>query len=226
MLAARLRIQNLLGLGWDSVLFVCVMLFVARPVAIFAATIGTSLPWRERIFLAWMAPRGLVAAAIASLFAFDLLGEGYPRAIELVPVTFLTVFVTVLVYGLSAEPFARRLGLVQENPQGILFVGAHQWARDIAQLLRNEGCLVLLVDTDWDNICRARMADLPCIYGSALAERTREEIDFSGLGRLLALRLKKKRRSRLPCERSVWGDLCAWHNSCRCNLFLLSDRIS
>jgi len=97
VLAARLRIQDLLELGWDSVLFVCVMLFVARPVAIFAATIGTSLPWRERFFLAWMAPRGIVAAAIASVFAFDLLGEGYPRATELVPVTFLTVFVTVLV---------------------------------------------------------------------------------------------------------------------------------
>ena len=187
ILAARLKPDDLRGLGWESVLFVGVMLFVARPASIFAATIGTSLPWRERVFLAWMAPRGIVAAAVASVFALNLVAEGYPRAIELVPVTFLVVFVTVLVYGLSAGPLARRLGLVQENPQGILFIGAHAWARDIADALRSEGCVVLLIDTVWENICQARMAGLPCIHGSALAERTREEVDFSGLGRLLAI---------------------------------------
>jgi len=187
VLAARLQPQDLRGLGWESVLFVGVMLFVTRPAAIFAATIGTSLPWRERIFLAWMAPRGIVAAAVASVFALKLVAEGYRSAIDLVPVTFLMVFVTVLVYGLSAGPLARRLGLVQENPQGILFIGAHDLARDIAALLRNEGCVVLLVDTVWENICQARIAGLPCIHGNVLAERTREEIDFSGLGRLLAI---------------------------------------
>jgi NhaP-type Na+/H+ or K+/H+ antiporter len=148
VLAARLQPQDLRGLGWEAVVFVGLMIFVVRPVSMLTATIGTSLSWPERIFLASMAPRGIVAAAVTSVLALELVTEGYPRGAELVPITFLTVLVTVLVYGLSAGPLAHRLGLVQVNPQGIVFVGAHGWARGIAQTLANNGVAVLLIDTD------------------------------------------------------------------------------
>jgi CPA1 family monovalent cation:H+ antiporter len=105
----------------------------------------------------------------------------------------------VSVYGLAAGPLARRLGLVQVNPQGILFIGAQNWARAMAHALKNEGCPVLLVDTDWENICLARMAGLPCIHGSALARHTREDIDYSGLGRLLAV-TSNNEVNALACE--------------------------
>jgi hypothetical protein len=187
ILAARLRPEDLRDLGWESFLFVAVMILVARPASVLTATARSSLTWQERCFLSAMAPRGIVAAAVSSVFALSLVEAGYPRAVEMVSVTFLLVFVTVLLYGLSAAPLARRLGLVQTNPQGTLFVGAHSWARALAQALEGEGCHVFLVDTDWENIRNSRMAGLQCLFGSALATQTREEIDFNGLGRMLAV---------------------------------------
>jgi hypothetical protein len=134
-----------------------------------------------------MAPRGIVAAAISSVFAISLISVGYPRAVEMVPAAFLVVFVTVLLYGLSAAPLARWLGLVQFDPQGILFVGAHPCARAAAQALVEQGIPVYLVDTNPENIRDARMSGLPSLHGSALAEETREQIAYTGLGKMLAV---------------------------------------
>lgn len=187
VLAARLKVDDLRGLGWQSGVFVAVLVLLARPASILAATWGSALTWSERGFLACMAPRGIVAAAISSVFALELAAAGYPSAVEIVPVTFLVVFVTVLFYGLSAEPLARGLGLIEANPQGFLFVGAEAWVRELALAIQKEGYPVLLIDTAWENICDARMAGLPCIYGSALAEATREQINYAGLGRMLAV---------------------------------------
>ncbi len=187
ILAARLQPQQLGGVVGEGLLFVGIMIVVVRPFSIITATIGSSLSWRERMFLACMAPRGIVAVAVASVLSLELVIAGFPRGGELVPVIFLTVFVTVLVYGLCARPLARELGLVEANPQGILFVGAHDWARAMAHELQSSGCPVLLIDTDWENTREARMAGLSCIYGSALAETTRDQIDYTGLGRLLAV---------------------------------------
>jgi hypothetical protein len=134
-----------------------------------------------------MAPRGIVAAAISSVFALHLVEAGYPEAADIVPVTFLTVLLTVLFYGLAAGPLGNRLGLVQSNPQGMLFVGADAWVRALAHALQEEGCAVFLVDTHWENVRSSQMMGLPCLHGSALAEATREEINYAGLGRMLAV---------------------------------------
>jgi hypothetical protein len=200
LLSARLQPADLFGLNWHSAAFVAVMIVVARPLSVLAATWGSQLSWPERTFLCCMAPRGIVAAAISSVFALNLAAAGHPQAIEMAPITFLVVFVTVLVYGLSAGPLARRLGLIQANPQGLLFVGAEPWTRALAQTLHQEGCPVCLIDTDWENIQRTRMAGLPCLYGSALAEATREAIDYNGLGRMLAVTANNEVNS-LACLR-------------------------
>lgn len=187
VLAAGLRPGDLRGLGWESLGFVVAMIVLVRPVSVLLSTLGSPFTWPERLFLCCMAPRGIVAAAISSVFAAGMVAAGYPNATEIVPVTFLLVFVTVLLYGLIAAPLARRLGLVLANPQGVLFVGADSWARSLAVALKEEGCPVFLIDSDWENIRRSRMSGLPCLYGSALAEQTHEEIDFSGIGKLLAV---------------------------------------
>ncbi|MCI5189350.1 MAG: hypothetical protein D3919_01150 [Candidatus Electrothrix sp. AW5] len=187
ILAARLQPQDIQGLGWNSFLFVAFMILVVRPASILAGTIGSSLPWQERLFMAWMAPRGIVAAAVASVFALEFAAKGYPQALELVPVIFLMVFATVLIYGLSAVPLSRKFGLSRANPQGILFVGAHTWARAMAQAIMKEGFSVVLIDTDRENVALSRMAGMPALYGNALAKKTREEIDYGGLGRMLAM---------------------------------------
>jgi NhaP-type Na+/H+ or K+/H+ antiporter len=187
VLAARLQPADIRALGWDSIAFVAVMILVARPLSVLAATWRSPLSWGERVFLCWMAPRGIVAAAVSSEFALRLVAAGYPGTIEIVSVTFLLVLVTVLLYGLSAGPLARRWGLVQANPQGILFVGAAPWVRTLAASLAEEDCPVFLVDTDWDQVRACKMAGLPGLYGSALAEETYEQIDYGGLGRMLAV---------------------------------------
>jgi NhaP-type Na+/H+ or K+/H+ antiporter len=187
VLAARLTLDDLRSLGWGSFTFVAVMLVVARPFSVAVATWRSTLNWRERLFLSCMAPRGIVAAAITSEMALRLADAGYSGAAQLVPITFLVVFATVLIYGLGASPLAHWLGLTQRNPQGILFIGADPWVRELAKALHEEACPVCLVDTDWENIGLTRMAGLPCLYGSALVESTREQIDFAGLGRMLAV---------------------------------------
>lgn len=198
ILSARLRLEDLAGLGWQSLAFVAVLLLVARPASVLIAAWRSSLSWPERVFLCCMAPRGIVAASISSVFALSLTSVGYPEADALVPITFLVVFVTVLVYGVSAAPLARRLGLTQSNPQGILFVGAYPWVQALARILKEEGCPVFLIDTDWAKISRCRMAGLPCFYGSALAHATREEIDYTELGRMLAVTANNEANS-LAC---------------------------
>lgn len=200
VLSARLDPDHLRGLNWRSLAFVAVLIVAARPLSVLASTWGSALTWQERSFLCCMAPRGIVAAAISSVFALNLTEAGYQQAAEIVPVTFLVVFVTVLVYGLMAGPLGRRLGLVQTNPQGILFVGAHPWVRALAGALREEGYSVFLVDTDSENVRDSRMAGLPCLYGSALAEATRDRIDYAGLGRMLAVTANNEVNS-LACLR-------------------------
>ncbi len=187
VLAARLELADLTrwlaaGLG-----FVAVLVFVARPLSVFLSTLRSGLTLRQRVFLCWMAPRGIVAAAVASVFALRLEAEHYEGAGVLVPVTFITIIATVVVYGLTAPLAARWLGVAESNPQGVLFVGAHAWAREVASLLDREGFRVLLVDSNRDNISEARMAGLRTYSGSILAEHTLDELELGGIGRLFAV---------------------------------------
>ena len=187
ILSARLQVADLRGLNLGSLAFLAVLIFVARPAAVQISCIRSVLTWRERVFLAANAPRGIVAAAVTSVFALELDAAGFPQAERMVPVTFLVIIGTVLLYGLSAAPLARLLKLAEPNPQGVLLVGAHPLARAVAQTLQSEGYPTLLIDSNWANISAARQAGLRTFFGSILAEHTLGEIDFGELGHLLAL---------------------------------------
>ncbi len=143
LLSARVRVEDLTALGWRGLVFALVMLLMVRPLAVWAATIGSQLTRAERLFLAWFAPRGIVAASVASVFALRLGDSGA----VLVPATFLVIVATVAVYGLTAGPLARRLGLTPGDPQGLLIAGANGFARALASVLQREGFRVVLVDT-------------------------------------------------------------------------------
>ena len=187
LLAARLRVQDVTGFGMESLAFLGVLMLVARPAAVALSALGSPLNRRERLFLAWMAPRGIVAAAVSSVFALRLAEAGYPGAQRLVPLTFMVIVATVAVYGLTAVPVARWLRVAKPNPQGVLMVGAHAWARAMARALREAGYPVLLVDANWANVSAARMEGLPVFYGNILSETIPQELDLDGIGRLLAL---------------------------------------
>lgn len=183
VLSARIPLQQLSDLGWRGVGFAAVMIFVARPISVWCSTFGSGLSAREKIFLSWFAPRGIVAAAVSSVFAIRMGDEGAMIA----PAAFVVILSTVLIYGLSAGPVARRLGLAVADPQGVLIAGANTVARSIAAALTKAGFSVVLVDTRYDYTAKAREASLRVQYANVLSDYVMEEIDFGGLGRFFAL---------------------------------------
>lgn len=138
--------------------------------------------------MSWLAPRGVVAAGVASLFAFRLEAI-YPASevAALVPVVFLVIVGTGAVYGLTLYPLARYLGLAEPDPQGALFVGAHSWGRRLARALHEQGVRVLLVDANAGKVRAARREGLPAQQANILAEGVMDRLDLSGIGNLLAV---------------------------------------
>jgi hypothetical protein len=134
-----------------------------------------------------MAPRGIVAAAVSSVFALRLAEIELSQADLLVPLTFVVIVSTVAIYGLSASPIARWLKIAEPNPQGVLFVGAHPLARAIAKGLQEADYNVLLVDTNRPDIYQARMEGLPTFHANILSDYFLDKVDLGGLGRMLGL---------------------------------------
>ena len=188
LLSARLQIDALdVMLQPGPLLFVAALIFLVRPLAVWLSSIGTGLTWKEQGFLAWMAPRGIVAAAVASLFSIRL-EEFFPEdAALIVPVVFLVIVGTVALYGLTISPLARWLGLALPDPQGVLFVGAQVWVQRMAQALSSLGVSVLLVDANARNVRQAKAKGLPAQRLNVLAEGAKDNLDLSTIGRLLAL---------------------------------------
>lgn len=192
ILAARLDIGHFSHVQPGLVAFIAVLVLVARPIAVALCTFGSQLSARERIFLACVAPRGIVAAAIASVFALGLERKGFAFGEELIATTFLVVASTVLLYGLTARPLARRLGVSQSNPQGVLIVGAHPLARQLGHALKREGIRTILIDNNWTNVAAARLDGLKAHLGNAVSEYILEELDLEDIGRMIALTANNK----------------------------------
>jgi len=187
LLASRLKIEDLAYFNANSIMFLAALFFVVRPASIYLATIKSNLNFKEKTFIAWMAPRGIVAAAISAMFALRLEQEGFAEAGQLVPYTFIVIIATVTIYGLSAKPVAKLLGVAKPEPHGVLFLGAHSWGRNLAMTLQDLGFKVLVADSNWDNITVARKSGLATYYGNILSEYAVDDIDLDGIGILMAL---------------------------------------
>ncbi len=187
LLAARLDFAQLAELGWLVGGVFLVVQFIARPLKVAFCTWGTDFSLRERALLGWIAPRGIVAAAVSALFAIKLEQLGFEQAGLLVPLTFVVIIGTVVFQSLTAGPVARWLGVSEPDPHGFLVIGANPLARTIAKALDQQKVRVLLTDTLWDNVSRARMAGLSSYYGNPLSEHAELYLDTAGLGHLLAL---------------------------------------
>jgi NhaP-type Na+/H+ or K+/H+ antiporter len=187
VLSARLHLDDLRAVALPGALFVVVLIFVVRPLSVWLSAIGTKLPRRDILFVAGVAPRGIVAASVASIFALRLQEAGDPDAAALVPAMFVVIIGTVMFYGLTAGPLARRLGLASPDPQGVLVVGAHQAAREIARAIQDAGIRVVLVDTNRSHVQAARMAKLEAHHGNALDRELLDRIDLGGIGRMFAM---------------------------------------
>lgn len=187
LLAAHLKPADLNNIGFGAFVFLALLLVVVRPAAIFASTFGTSLTTKEKLFLSWLAPRGIVAAAVASIFALRLQEIGYEGADQLVATTFFVIIGTVTIYGLTAGRVARHLELTKADPEGVLLLGGKPWVRAIAKALKNEGYSVLMVDNVRAHVRAAKMEGVPAHYASVFSENILEQVELSGIGKLLAL---------------------------------------
>ncbi|MDX1617383.1 MAG: cation:proton antiporter [Balneolaceae bacterium] len=188
LLAARVELENLLNnLNWDILYFLLILIFVARPLSVFLSTIGSKLNIREKLFLSWMAPRGVVAASISALFAIQLVNNGFAEAEQMVPIIFIVIIATVTTYGLTASPVARLLDVAKPTPRGFLIIGAHPWARKLGSMLDEQGFKVVIADANWSNINKVRKLGLESYHGNVLAEYALDEINLDGIGKLLAL---------------------------------------
>lgn len=123
---------------------IAILVLVVRPFVAFAATARSDLPGGERAFIGWMDPRGIVAAATASAFSAGLVERGVSGAARVLPVTFLVIVGTVLLYALTAAPVARRLGVVKPTGSRILLVGGEPWVVDLGRALRSAGLDVVM----------------------------------------------------------------------------------
>ncbi|MFB6230656.1 MAG: cation:proton antiporter [Salinibacter sp.] len=185
LLSARLELSALEHLDQRVLVFLAVLVVLVRPLAVFVSTLGTKLSWEEKAFLSWMAPRGVVAAAVASLFAFQL-RRVYPGAVDgMVPIVFAVIVGTVAIYGLTAAPLAQWLGLAEPDPNGVLFVGAAAWVRTVARCVQDLGYRVELLDSNPEHVRHAREEGLSAHRADVLSQTTIDEVDLSGIGHLL-----------------------------------------
>ncbi len=187
VLAADVRLAAVVALGWPGVAVVAIVAWVGRPLAVLAATAGTPLGWRQRLFLSWICPRGIVAAAVAGLFSLLLADAGIPGGSTLEALVFLTIALTVTVQGLTARRVAHLLHVDAPSMVGVLVVGADHLGRLLALLLQRLGRQVALVDRS-PTLCRAaRARGLPVYEGDALALETLEEAGARFAGAVVAL---------------------------------------
>lgn len=187
LLAARVDLNNLVSLGWPLLALLAVVQFIARPICVLLSASTPKLSWRDRAFLSWIAPRGIVAAAVSSLFALRLAHAGFADADKLVSLTFAVIIATVVLQSLTAAPLARFLGVVQEEPRGVLLFGANSLARSIAHALEKANFEVLLADPVWENYRLARMDGLNAYYGNPQSEQAEANINFSGINQVITL---------------------------------------
>ncbi len=187
LLSARLTREQLSEVSLPVVGLVLVLILVARPVGVWLSTLRSELTRNEKVFLAGVAPRGIVAAAVASVLALELEHAGIEGASILPPVTFAVIVGTVLIYGFGAGPLARYLGLAVKSSQGVLMVGAGRVERALGDALAEGGIAVLYASTRRQDEAAARMHGHRTYYGNLIDHELPWDLDLSGIGRLLAM---------------------------------------
>ena len=174
LLSANLPLRVVVEEGWRGVATVATLIYVVRPLSVWIALRGSTMSLRERAFVAWIAPRGVVAASVASLFAIQLTEGGFSEGNRVLALTFLTIAVTVTIQGLSANVIARRLGLQSLQGRRVIIVGIGSFSIEIADRLRSYGRPVTLIDRNAEEIARAQERSLEVVTGNALEETVLE----------------------------------------------------
>jgi NhaP-type Na+/H+ or K+/H+ antiporter len=187
VLAARLEWTSFQLLEIGSFLFLASLILVVRPAVVLLSTLGTNLKWNEKVFLMLVAPRGIVVVALTSIVALSLEKNDFQLAQQFFAEILFVVLGTVLVYGSLATWISQKIGISNVDPQGVLFVGAHSWARRMAKELKALGLPVFMIDSNEHSVETAQNLGIPAASGNVFSEEFLDQIDFSEMGHMIAL---------------------------------------
>ena len=190
LLVSRLEFASLLE-NWQSILLaVALVMFVVRPLNIWISSFGSDIGTKEKLFLSWVAPRGIVAASMASLFALQLSVDGtFANEAKLLEnFTFSVIAATVILQGLTAGKWAQFLGVSSSSDAGWMLVGAHHLGRELARTIQEKGVDVLLVDTNPRDVAEAKAEGLNALEADAReVENITIDDRFTSIRNMLAL---------------------------------------
>ena len=187
LLAADLSIASVIALGWGSVAAVLVLMLVVRPIGIVVCTWNSNMNWRQKIFLAWIAPKGIVSASVASLFAILLTEKGINGGDAIKALVFLTILMTVFFQGLTARWVANWLKITSKNAGGAVIIGCNPLGRFMGRLFQQLGESVVMIDTDPEACQKAEADNLTVFQSSALDTEVLAEAGIESMGTFLAL---------------------------------------
>jgi NhaP-type Na+/H+ or K+/H+ antiporter len=187
LLAADVSLDTIRGLGIPGLLTVAALVFIVRPLSVWLSTLGSKLAWQDRLFAAWIAPRGIVAAAVASLVAVALEEHGIEGGIEIRALVFLTIGVTVVLAGVTAAPLASLLDLRIAKREGVAIYGAGGLGLALGAELVASKLPVVFIDNDPRACARAEAAGHRVVYGDPLVERTLLRAGIDEIGTAVGL---------------------------------------
>lgn len=187
LLAADLSIASVFELGLGSVITVLALMFVVRPLNVVICTWNSDLNWRQKAFMSWISPRGIVSASVASLFAILLTERGLNGGDSIKALVFLTIIMTVFAQGLTARSIAQFLGVTSGSATGVTIVGCNGLGLIVGRLFKNHGESVVIIDTDEAAIAKAEAEGFEVFVGSALNGEILEEAGLSSMGTFLAV---------------------------------------
>lgn len=187
LLSARIDFAGFQAMGFKGILVLLVIMFIARPLSVFLSSIGSKLTLPEKIMLSWIAPRGIVAAAVSSLFVLKLEASTGTHNTILVPLVFTIIIGTVVIQSLTAKPLATFLKVADPNPNGVLIAGGSDFVIAFAKAISANGFNVCIASTSYEQTRRARMAGLNTYYGNVVSEHADRHLTLVGYGHLLAM---------------------------------------
>jgi len=179
LLAADVQLSQLTQLGWRGITLVCIIMFILRPITIFVGTWNSNLNLKQKILLSWIAPRGIVAAAIASLFAIELKAHGL-EGNQLQAMVFLLIIITVLQAGLTGGLVGSLLGLRKQTELGWIILGVNPFSKVVAKILMRFNEDVVCIDENPKECTLAEKEGIRVLFGNGLNSNIlhRVEVDI------------------------------------------------
>lgn len=187
VLAARIDLNGFMQMGFKGLIILVIIMGIARPLGVWLSSMRSSLSKEEKLMISWIAPRGIVAAAVSSLFVIRLEGHDLVGAELLVPLVFTIIIGTVFIQSLGAKTIANKLKVSEPMPNGVMISGGNALALALGESLSEDGFSVLIANTNFEEIKKARMQGLKTYYGNPVSEHADRHLSLIGVGSLFTM---------------------------------------